>query len=74
MADFDPIAMDNAATSAEQELTNALVDDQQLAPGIDYLIDWWARWYNKTPAGEPGAGHKRLGRMLVGMAKEKEGQ
>ena len=68
---FDPTKMDEAAVEAEQELTNALVDDQSLAPGIDYIINWWVRWYIKTPAGKPGAGHKRLGRVLVSMAKEK---
>ncbi len=28
------------------------------------LIGWWARWYLK-------AGHKRLGRMLVAISKNK---
>jgi len=62
--EFNPQEMDSAATSAEQELTNALTDRQdELAPGIDYMINWWYRWYLQT-------GHKRLGRMLVNMAKE----
>jgi len=61
----DKDRMDANAVLAEQELSQALVDDQLLAPGIDYIINWHQRWYIK-------AGHKRLGRMLVGMAKEQK--
>jgi len=60
MADFDPQAMDSAATDAENDLAN--LPDEVVLP----MADWWYRWFMK-------AGHKRLGRILVGIAKEKEG-
>lgn len=54
---FDQQAMDNAATDAENDL-NSLSDE-----AVDSVADWWHRWFMK-------AGHKRLGRILVGIAKE----
>ena len=61
MTDFDPVEMDNAATEAEDELSNTT--DPNLQPGIDFMTQWWYRWFIT-------AGHKRLGRILVGHAKE----
>lgn len=67
--EFDPKPMDDAALEAEKELSMVMSgedlsgDTQYLLPGIDYMIDWWDRWYMK-------AGHKRLGRTLASMAKE----
>lgn len=54
---FDPQAMDNAAAEAENDL-NELPDE-----AVNPMADWWHRWFQK-------AGHKRLGRILVGIAKE----
>ena len=62
MTDFDPQAMDNAATEAENEL--AEMTELELEPGINAMIQWWYKWFMK-------AGHKRLGRILVSQAKEK---
>lgn len=61
MSDFDPTDMDNAATEAEDELSNTT--DAELQPGIDFMVQWWYRWFQTS-------GHKRLGRILVGHAKE----
>ena len=60
----DKQAMDSAATDAEQALDELLTQDEP-ATAQD-LVDWWYSWYMK-------AGHKRLGRLLVQVAKEKEG-
>ena len=67
---FDPKPMDDAALEAEQELSETMSNPDAmyptadgLMPGINYMIDWWYRWYMK-------AGHKRLGRTLVSMATE----
>jgi len=57
MSQFDPQAMDNAANDAEDEL-HSLPDSV-----VDPMADWWYRWFMK-------AGHKRLGRILVTIAKE----
>ena len=64
MAEFDPQAMDDAAVEAENNLSELSANDQ-LTPGIDAMIDWHYRWFMK-------AGHKRLGRILVGIAKEQK--
>lgn len=56
---FDPAGMDNAASEAEQDLEN-LTDE-----AVKAVADWFAKHYLK-------AGHKRLGRILVAIAK-KEG-
>lgn len=69
--DFDPTAMNNAADEAEIKLSELLSDDE-LLPGIDATAKWFHDWYLKTPDGKPGAGHKRLGRILVGVARDKE--
>lgn len=50
--------MDNAAELAVEELQKHI--DQWSAKD---LIGWWARWYLQ-------AGHKRLGRAFVKLAKE----
>jgi len=52
--------MDAAGEEAEADLTGKL--DQWSAKD---LIDWRGRWYLK-------AGHKRLGRLLVRIGKEKK--
>ena len=49
--------MDAAATEAHNELMEHVDNWSALE-----LIGWWSRWYMK-------AGHKRLGRVLVSLAK-----
>ena len=61
--DFDPQAMDNASIDAESELSDASAEPD-LEAGINWMIDWWHRWFMKT-------GHKRLGRTLVSYAKDR---
>lgn len=51
--------MDEAASQAKNELEAKL--DQMSARDI---ISWWTKWYLK-------AGHKRLGRILVAMEKQR---
>jgi len=51
--------MDNAAADAKKELSKHLDDWKVIDVG-----KWWAAWYLK-------AGHKRLGRLLVELAKQK---
>lgn len=53
---YDPIAMDLAAEEAEKELNG--MPQTEVIP----LARWFAAYYLK-------AGHKRLGRMLVQVAK-----
>ena len=60
---FDPVAMDNAASEAEEDLANLTEES------VKAMADWFAKWYIKTPDGKPGAGHKRLGRLLVRISK-----
>lgn len=50
--------MDKAAKEAEQELKAM---DEKI---IESITNWWFKWYLK-------AGHRRLGRMLVKIYKEK---
>ena len=50
--------MDAAAVEAEKELSTL---DQA---AVEIVAAWWAKWYLK-------AGHKRLGRLLVKIAKSK---
>lgn len=50
--------MELAAGDAEEDLKEQL--DQMSA--LD-LCQWWSKWYIKT-------GHKRLGRILVQIAKD----
>ena len=50
--------MDHAANDAHEELIRNL--DSWSARDV---ATWWARWYMK-------AGHKRLGRLLVDLAKQ----
>jgi len=59
MAEFNPQAMDNAADEAEEELNT--LD----AEAVNLIANWWYKWFMQ-------AGHKRLGRILVQMAKEME--
>lgn len=49
--------MDRAAEDAKQELAGYGPD-----PTSGELLSWYLRWYEK-------AGHKRLGRILVTLAK-----
>ena len=58
MAEFDRQAMDDAATEAENDLVN--IPDEHLT----IVANWWEKWFRRTPDGKPGAGHKRLGRIL----------
>jgi|HubBroStandDraft_1064217.scaffolds.fasta_scaffold223329_2 hypothetical protein len=50
--------MDNAAEEAHKELIEHLNEWNARA-----VANWWAKWYLK-------AGHKRLGRLLVEVAKQ----
>jgi len=55
--EFNPQEMDNAAAEAEEDLNN--LPDEVVNP----MAEWWYKWFMK-------AGHKRLGRILVNIAKE----
>jgi hypothetical protein len=50
--------MDTAAEEAEKDLATL---DQA---AVETIAAWWAKWYMK-------AGHKRLGRIMVKLAKKK---
>ena len=50
--------MDAAAEEAEKELATL---DQA---AVKTIAAWWAKWFMK-------AGHKRLGRLMVKVAKKK---
>ncbi|HEV8384447.1 MAG TPA: hypothetical protein VGQ11_06205 [Candidatus Acidoferrales bacterium] len=50
--------MDNAAADAKKELFTHLEEWK-----VKEVAAWWATWYLK-------AGHKRLGRLLVELAKQ----
>jgi hypothetical protein len=50
--------MDNAAGDARKELIEHLDEWNARA-----MAQWWTKWYLK-------AGHKRLGRLLVELAKQ----
>ena len=65
--EWDPVAADNAAAEAEQELNQMMIDEKISQKDLDLITDWWYRWFIK-------AGHKRLGRILVSYAKEKESE
>lgn len=54
----DKQAMDDAAIDAENDLNN--YPDEVVLP----MVEWWNKHFMK-------AGHKRLGRILIGIAKEK---
>ena len=60
MAEFNVEDMDNAAKNAETELTGTLSGE-----AVTQVAEWFAKWYLK-------AGHKRLGRLLVKIAKNPE--
>jgi len=51
--DEDRLAMDDAASGAENDLAENYDSDQ-----VTILADWWASWFMK-------AGHKRLARILL---------
>ena len=59
--------MEAAAERAKQDLENLESE------AVLRVAEWWQKWYLKTPEGEPGAGHKNLGRILVSIAKEQGG-
>lgn len=63
MSEWNEQEANDAAVSAEQELSTALTEDTTLEPGVTYLMWWWDRWYMLS-------GHKRLGRILINMAKD----
>jgi hypothetical protein len=46
-------ALDDAAVAAQDDLTNL---NQE---AIEVVAEWWKKWYLQ-------AGHKRLGRILIG--------
>lgn len=50
--------MDAAAEEAEKDL--ATLDPA----AVELIAAWWSKWYMK-------AGHKRLGRIMVKLAKKK---
>jgi hypothetical protein len=50
--------MDAAAEEAEKDLATL---DQA---AVEVIAAWWSKWYMK-------AGHKRLGRIMVRLAKKK---
>ncbi len=50
--------MDAAAEEAEKDLVTL---DQA---AVEVIAAWWSKWYMK-------AGHKRLGRIMVKLAKRK---
>jgi len=50
--------MDAAAEEAEKELATL---DQEV---VKTVAAWWSKWFMK-------AGHKRLGRLMVKVAKKK---
>jgi hypothetical protein len=50
--------MDAAAGEAEKDLATL---DQA---AVETIAAWWSKWYMK-------AGHKRLGRIMVKLAKKK---
>ena len=50
--------MDAAASEAEKELATL---DQE---AVKTVAAWWSKWFMK-------AGHKRLGRLMVKVAKNK---
>ena len=58
--------MDAAGDAAEQEL-RALVKSTPKEDLAEGLFNWYQNWYMK-------AGYKRLGRILVALAKEYEAQ
>ena len=55
--EFDPEAMDLAASNAQVEL------DQLPEEHTAAIAEWWHKWYLT-------AGHKRLGRIMVEIGKE----
>lgn len=55
--------MDSAAVLAKAEILDVLQRDQ---PSADDVITWFAANYMR-------AGHKRLGRILVAISKERGG-
>lgn len=57
----DSLKMDRASEEAKEELDNLLETKGQDASAKDIII-WYAKWFMK-------AGHKRLGRQLVALAK-----
>ena len=52
------VEMDAAAGEAEKDLATL---DQA---AVETVATWWSKWYMK-------AGHKRLGRIMVKLAKKK---
>lgn len=58
--------MDAAGDAAEQEL-RALIKSTPKEDSLGALFKWYQNWYMK-------AGYKRLGRVLVMLAKEYEVQ
>lgn len=60
---FDPAAFDQAAQAAEKELLAwlATLEPDQVA-AVGHIAAWWEKWFMV-------AGHKRLGRVLVRLAR-----
>jgi len=51
-----------AADKAEAELIEQMKADPEFSKQVMRLAQWWKNWYYS-------AGHRKLGRMLVRMAK-----
>lgn len=63
----DSAKMDSAAVDAQNELllgSDGAHPEFSTASALD-LVRWWDRWYMK-------AGHKRLGRILVEVARAEQ--
>ena len=58
-----PEQMDNAAEAAREELQEMLHEptpETTFESDVDRIADWWRKWYLL-------AGHKRLGRIIMGV-------
>ena len=60
--EFDAQAMETAALEAARELINYALQGNTETIAVAAVADWWNRHYLK-------AGHKRLGRIMVKIAK-----
>lgn len=65
MNTFDPTKMDDAAQKAQEELAGWMDKcNQDQHQGIKFIAEWWNKYFMT-------AGHKRLGRVLLKIAKAK---
>lgn len=62
MSPEDREKMDRAMAEASKELNEMLMDgNEPFEKSVEKLANWWKKWYML-------AGHKRLGRVLLGEA------